>query len=376
MLPLTHIYREVTKNMRKYLFLILSFFVLIFAGTNSYAEKIKVGLSAFQDVHSIFVGMDQGYYADEGIELDIVYTDWPGANELGAADQVEIWTTSDADVVIHNARGLDSTLAFPLYWFGGGGLMFDPKLHNWTTYETFLSENGGDRIKAITDTLVQTKGAKVGVSSGGAEYSAFILMLKSANLDPADWQIIDLAQEDMPPALLTGSIDIQISGIPQRLAVLKEGMGTLIDQRAVCESIAHCGFGAKRSWLDANADLAKRLQRVILRTTAFIKENPDHSFPIIAENLRKQGTPYEAEWLYGVWDNMEYFVNGVDWWNTKVVPTDGTFYWKDRFAGVIDSLQAEDRVPNPYPVALEDLNRGVEIMAALTAEGFKTSQDK
>ena len=68
--------------------------------------------------------------------------------------------------------------------------------------------------------------------------------------------------------------------------------------------------------------------------------------------------------------------NGVDWWNTKVVPSDGTFYWKDRFAGVIDSLQAEDRVPNPYPVALEDLNRGVEIMAALTAEGFKTSQDK
>ena len=98
----------------------------------------------------------------------------------------------------------------------------------------------------------------------GAEYSAFILMLKSANLDPADWQIIDLAQEDMPPALLTGSIDIQISGIPQRLAVLKEGMGTLIDQRAVGETIAHCGFGAKRSWLDANADLAIRLQKVIL----------------------------------------------------------------------------------------------------------------
>ena len=274
MLSLTQIIKEVINNMKKFIYLMLSILVLSFVGTNSYAVKIKVGLSAFQDVHSIFVGLDQGYYADEGIELDIVYTDWPGANELGAADQVEIWTTSDADIVIHNARGLDSTLAFPLYWFGGAGLMFDPNLHEWTTYETFLSENGGDRIKAITDTLVQTKGAKVGVSSGGAEYSAFILMLKSAGLDPADWQILDLAQEDMPPALLTGSIDIQISGIPQRLAVLKEGMGTLIDQRAVGETIAHCGFGAKRSWLDANFDLAKSLQRVILRTTAFIKENP------------------------------------------------------------------------------------------------------
>ena len=362
--------------MKKHFFLILSIFILSFAGTNVYAEKIKVGLSAFQDVHSIFVGLDQGYYADEGIELDITYTDWPGANELGASDHVDIWTTSDADVVIHNARGLDSTLAFPLYWFGGGGLMFDPELHNWTSYNDFLSSNGGDRNKAIKDTLLQTKGAKVGVSSGGAEYSAFILMLKRAELDPADWEIIDLAQEDMPPALLTGSIDIQISGIPQRLAVLKEGMETLMDQTAVGETIAHCGFAAKRSWLDANNDLAKRLQKVILRTTAFIKENPDHSFPIIAENLRKQGTNYEADWLYGVWDKMEYFVNGVDWYNTKVVPSDGTFYWKERFEGVIESLQAEDKVPNPYPVKLEDLNKGLEIMAALTAEGFKTSQDK
>ena len=135
--------------MKKYIFIILSFLIFLFGVNKTYAETIKVGLSAFQDVHSIFVGLDQGYYDDEGIELDIVYTDWPGANELGAADQVEIWTTSDADVVIHNARGVDSTLAFPLYWFGGGGLMFDPTIHGWTTYENFLSENGGERIKDI-----------------------------------------------------------------------------------------------------------------------------------------------------------------------------------------------------------------------------------
>ena len=57
--------------MKKFIYLMLSVFVLSFVGTSSYAEKIKVGLSAFQDVHSIFVGLDQGYYADEGIELDI-----------------------------------------------------------------------------------------------------------------------------------------------------------------------------------------------------------------------------------------------------------------------------------------------------------------
>ena len=363
--------------MKKYLSYITAIITIFFVSFNAHAVKVKMGLSAFQDVHSTFVGLDRGFWAEEGIELEIVYTDWPGANELGVADQVDIWTTSDADVVLHNAAGVDSTLAFPLFYFGGGGLMFDPAVHpDWVTYAEHMEMNGGDVTKSITATLEQAKGAKVGVSSGGAEYSAFILMLEKGGLDPADYEIIDLAQEDMPPALLSGSIDIQISGIPQRLAVLKEGMVTLMDQTAVPETVAHCGFGAKRSWVDENFETAKAIERVILKTLSFIKRNPDYSFPIIAENLRKQGTPYEAEWLYGVWDNMEYFVNGVDWYNNKVIASNGTFYWQDRFEGVISSLQKEDKVPSPYNVPLEDLTYGLKIIKALDSDGFKTRMDK
>ncbi len=362
--------------MKKYLTLLTAFVAALILNTSANAVKVKMGLSAFQDVHSTFVGIDRGFWEEEGIELEIVYTDWPGANELGVADQVDIWTTSDADVVLHNAAGVDSTLAFPLFYFGGGGLMFDPEVHpEWVTYAEHMEMNGGDVTKSITATLEQAKGAKVGVSSGGAEYSAFILMLEKGGLDPADYEIIDLAQEDMPPALLSGSIDIQISGIPQRLAVLKEGMETLMDQTAVPETVAHCGFGAKRSWVDENFETAKAIERVILKTLSFIKRNPDYSFPIIAENLRKQGTPYEAEWLYGVWDNMEYFVNGVDWYNSKVIADNGTFYWQDRFEGVISSLQKEDKVPSPYNVALEDLTYGLKIIKALDSDGFKTRMD-
>jgi len=47
----------------------------------------------------------------------------------------------------------------------------------------------------------------------------------------------------LPPALLSGSVDIMIAGIPQRLAVLKEGYATLMDQTAVPSTVAHAGFG-------------------------------------------------------------------------------------------------------------------------------------
>jgi hypothetical protein len=55
-----------------------------------------------------------------------------------------------------------------------------------------------------------------------------------------------------------------IAGIPQRLAVLKEGYKTLIDQTSVPSTVAHAGFGTTRAWADANMDLAIRLEGVLL----------------------------------------------------------------------------------------------------------------
>lgn len=360
--------------LKKFFYLILAFSLLLCVSVK--AEKVKMGLSAFQDVYSVFVGIEQGYWEAEGIELELTYSDWGGTNELGVADKVDVWATSDADVVLHNARGIDSTLAFPMFYFAGSGLMFDPNVHpDWTTYNEFFDSNGGNVNEAIKSTLIQVKGTKVAVAAGGAQSTTFIQMIERAGLNQSDFNIIDMTAEDMPPALLSGSIDIQISGIPQRLAVLNKGMKTLMDQTSLPDTVAHGALGAKRSWINANFETAKKIQKVILKTLAYIKQNPDDSFPIIVENLKKRGTPYEAEWLYGVWDNMEFFVNGVDWYNEKVVATNGGFYWKDRFESLIVGLQSQDKIPDPYEVPLEDLNYGLKIVSSLEKEGFKTSMD-
>ena len=191
------------------------------SASNAENAKVRVGMSAFQDVNSLYVGIAKGFFP--GIDFEIQNTDWPGANELLMGGHVDIATSSDADVVLQNSRGVATTLAFPLYYFAGGGLMFDPKAHNWRPLPEFLKANGGDVAKAITDTLQQAKGAKVGVSAGGAEYASFIEMVTIAKMKPSDFTIVDLAQEELPPALLAGSVDIMIAGIPQRLAVLRQG---------------------------------------------------------------------------------------------------------------------------------------------------------
>lgn len=322
------------------------------------ADKVSVGMSAFQDVSSLYVGIEKGFFPN--IEFDIQKTDWPGANELLIGGHVDIATSSDADVILQNAKGIPTTFAFPLFYFAGGGLMYDPKAHaDWKPIKSLLEANGNDVKAAITATLTQAKGAKVGVSAGGGEYASFIEMVTIAGLKPADFTIVDLAQEELPPALLSGSIDIMISGIPQRLAVLREGYATLMDQSSVPSTVAHAGFASTREFVDKNPELAARIEAGILKTLQYIKENPDAAFPIISEKLKEAGTTVSVDDLKGVWNSMEFFPDSPAWYDEKVVAPAGQFYWKARFETVLKNLKAEGRVTD-FNVPLEDLNYGLK----------------
>lgn len=325
-------------------------------------DTVRVGLSAFQDVNSIYVGIEQGIFAAEGIQLDIQNTDWPSANELLIGDHVDIATSSDTDIMLQNANGIDTTLAYPVFYFAGGGLMFDPSAHpDWKPLVETQAEEA-DLTAAMKATLEQAKGARVGVSAGGGEYASFIEMLRITELSVDDYQIIDLAQEELPPALLSGSIDIMISGIPQRLAMLRQGYETLMDQSTVPSTISHAGFAAKRSWIDANPELAVRLERAILNTLAFIENNPDESFPIIADRLRQAGTEILPEDIAGVWNVMEFFPNGKEWYAENVATQGGRFYWHDRFTQALGNMQTEGRVSADFDVPLEDLNYALKLI--------------
>ncbi|MFN8457988.1 MAG: ABC transporter substrate-binding protein [Anaerolineae bacterium] len=327
-------------------------------------QKVRVGLSAFQDVNSIHVGIEKGFYAEEGIELEIQNTDWPGAQELLIGGHVDMATTSDADIALQNAQGQDTTLAFPLFYFAGGGLMYDPNKHQWQTFDAFLEETGGDRPGAMKKTLEQAKGTKVGVSAAGAEYATFVGMVDFAGLDIKDYEIVDLSQEELPPALISGSIDIMIAGIPQRLAVLKEGYATLTDQTALPSTVAHAGFGAHRQWVDENPELAAKIQKVIYKTLAFIEDNPDEGFEIISRHLKEMGTNVAAEDLKGVWNQMEFFVSSKEQFGKEVLAKDGRFYWQGRFQSVVDNLVKTEKI-EPLDVPVEDLFYGLKTVEAI-----------
>jgi NitT/TauT family transport system substrate-binding protein len=323
-------------------------------------QSVRVALSAFQDVNSVYVGIEKGYFAEAGVDLKITQSDWPTANELLVGGHVDLANACESDVMLHNAQKHETTLAFPLFYFAGGGLVFNPKKHDWKTFEEFLSTNGGDREAALRSTLEQAKGAKIGVSKVSGDYPTLLGLLETAGLNVKDYKVLDIVQEELPPTLFSGSIDIMIGGIPQRLVALDNGYKTLLDQGAVPSTIAHCGFAAKREWVDKNPELAARTEGAILKSLAYIEKHPDDAFPIIADHLKSAGTEISVEQLKNVWNKMEFFPDSPEWYQENVVSPTGKFYWKARFDSVNEQLHAAGSLKSELTVPMTDLNYGLK----------------
>ena len=330
-------------------------------------RKVRVGMSSFQDVMTLYVGIEQGFYEEAGIELDITNTDWPGANELLIGGHVDMATSCDQDNILQNAVGQDTTLAFPLYFFAGSGFVYDPKVHpDWKDIDTLLEENDGDFDSALNMLVGQLweDNAVMGISKAG-EYVTYALIVKQGGYDPTKFETIDMANEDLPPALLAGSLDVMISGIPPRLAAQRQGCESLVDASYFPNMVNHAGFAASRAWVDANFDLAVDIEKVILKTLDFIEKNPDIGLSIISNKLKESGADVSPDELKVVWNNMEYFPNSKEQYQEWTANSDGKFYWKERYQNLVDGYVEEGQLEEGKIANLEDLLYGLKVVDAI-----------
>ena len=328
---------------------------------------VSLAMSPFQDVTSIYVGIAQGFFEEEGIELDISNAgSWGASNELLVAGQTDLATSADADIIPQNAQGVDTTLAFPLYLFAGSALMFMPEQHpDWKTYDDFFAENG-DVAESLRLAFEQAQDAVIAIPPNDPTAPA---MMEKAGLDPDDFEFLIIEEVDMPPALLNGSVDLIRGGIPQRLAVGREGAVALVDQRVLPETLVHAGYSTTRTWLNENSELAIGFLRAMFKTQQYIVDNPDESFVIISSELEKQGAEVSPEELAAVWNVMEFFPRSAEEYLADYVDPNGSFYWQDRWQFVLDGYIADGTVEEGFDTPLADLLKAVELSESLAAQG-------
>lgn len=325
--------------------------------------KVKIAWAAFQDVNSMYVGVEKGFFAEAGIELEIQNTDWPGGNEALIGNHVDLAGFADSELILANAKNIDVTMVLPLFQFAGGAGMYDSKKHpDWKSYDEFLQQTNGDRKEALKQTLQQMKGVKIGTLIPGGEYGTLLVMSDYTGLNFDDFDLVNLTQEDLPPALFNGSIDVMLGGIPQRLAALKQGYKLLYDQSSLPSTAAHAGFAAHRAWATEHMDLLVKMQQVIFRTQQYILANQAESFDIIAKYMRQQGSEVDPQSLYDVWNKMEFFSASKEQYQEEIASPTGNFYWKDRYEELVREFKKDGTLTGDLPVPLEDLNWALQVV--------------
>ena len=250
-------------------------------GGSAGGDLDKVTLQSKWVVQAQFAGyyaaLDQGYYEDEGLDVDIR----PGGPDI-VPEQVVLGGQAEFGI-----NWLDSTLATR------------DKGQNIVNIAQVFGRSGMTEVTwkdTGLDEIVDLKGKKVGVWLGGNEHKLFAALNKNG-LDP-DKDVKIVAQPFDMNLFLKRQIDAAAAMTYNELAQVLETKNPDTDQLYTIDELnvmkmSDLGTGAledgvfvREDWIaeDANQDIAERFLKASFRGWVYCRDNFDECLNIVLEN--------------------------------------------------------------------------------------------
>lgn len=313
-------------------------------------KKVRVGVAPFQDLLSIYIGIENGWYEEEGLDLKATNVELQEAGEALVGGSVDMASMCDVDALVKAPQAPDLRFSNPAYIFLGSALIVRPD-SGMKTYQEFIDE-GMEHDAAVAAVGAQLKG-KTAVAVGNSDQElAIIVTAQKGGMDnpKKEMKFVDLEANEGLAAFLAGEGDVYNGGLPQRNRALKEGMKTLIGAEDLRpEGVIHCGFGTTQTFLDENMDVAVKFQRVWYRIQQAIADDPDGTFPIIRDELNERtGAEITIDELKDIWNNLELFPTTDKKMSEQILAAGSPYHWKDRFAYAKDYYTKAGTITGDY----------------------------
>ncbi len=252
--------------MKKYLFLLFAFTLFLAAcGGDEPAEltKIKVPMGYIPDPQyaPLYVAVDKGYFAAEGLELEFDYSfETDGVALVGAGERPFALVSGD-QVVLARAQGLP--IVYVMEWF--------------QRYPIAIVSKAAAGIKTPQDLV----GRNVGLPGFfGASYVGYVGLLDAVGLTEADVDANDIGFHQVESLLTDQSeaVVVYANNEPVRL----QAMGEDIDVIYVADYIDLVANGiiTNEKTLAEQPELVEGFVRAMLRGLADTLANPDEAYEI------------------------------------------------------------------------------------------------
>lgn len=262
-------------------FLLFSFVFASESEAQTKAEKVRIGYAARAVAHSVpFVAKEAGFFAEEGIDAEIVRTAGSIAPMALVANEVDLAIMSAYLMLPVAAQNKDVVM-----------------LGGFSRYASMVFV-ARPEIKGPGD----LKGKIIGIQRPGDAYEKSArFALRHLGLDAdKDVQLLALGTNDvMWNALQTGRVSATILSPPGTLFARKAGMNFMVDLNDLKLEYQGSTIATRRSFVQKNPQLATRSLRAIVRGVHLFKTRKEDTIRILGKFLgTKDRDALEESWEY------------------------------------------------------------------------------
>ncbi len=240
------------------------------ASTAADAVKLGVGFVPNVQFAPFYVGMDKGFFADEGINLELAYGYENDYLKLVGVGELPFMIGSGDQVVLGRAQGL------PVRY-----------VSNWyTKFPVVVFAKPAAGIKAPAD----LRGKSIGIPGPfGASYVALRGVLEAGGLAEQDVKLDSIGFTQAAAVSqdqVDAAVDYAVNG-PVVLAL--QGITTTEIALDPFLTVPANGLVTNEKTIKDNPDLVARMARAMQRSIAFTLENPDEAFAISLKFVPEAG---------------------------------------------------------------------------------------
>ncbi len=294
-------------------------------------QKVRFGVSPFQDTLVPIVGREKGWYQEEGLNVEFRVLGWTEVMEALSAGHIDVAINNISSVVATHERNPQI-----VYWYGfnpfdnGFALMIRPNGKLKTLQQ--IEGEVNDHELAVKMTAEQLRGKTV-ITTGKTDMEQGVAAAaRKGGLDlRKDLRIIDINPDEGLAAFLRGEGDAYIGGIPQRTRAGKEGMLEMLTGADLGPPPIN-GFVTTKDYARQHRDVLLKLLRVWFKTINHVNLNMADGAGIIIKELNSySGAMFTLDDFRRFWNNYEHYPASPREVQDLILEPGGRNYWKARW---------------------------------------------
>jgi len=193
------------KNIFKTVSKALAAVLMAGAFSNAVAEPLKIGYSDWPGWVAWEVGIEKGWFKEEGVDVKFEWFDYVASMDAFAAGKLDAVGMTNGDALVTGSTGAKSVMAI---------------INDYS--------NGNDMIvaKAGIKSAKDLKGKKIGVEVGFVGHLLLLNALEKVGLTEDDVELVNVPTNETPQVLASGDVDAIVAWQPSSGIALTQVPGS------------------------------------------------------------------------------------------------------------------------------------------------------